>query len=163
MIKKSTLKKNDFVTFCIIFLATLLISRISIPIINTSGLMPDYFLALFISLIALRYMNMNIYILFFLGLLIDLLVGELIGQYGLILIIIYFTNFVLSKYFLFKSQSMIILQHFILTTIGLIILLISSLSYELSVNINIFMMKWIVTYLVCLLYSRLIQFLSNKI
>ena len=125
--------------------------------------MPDYFLALFISLIALRYMNMNIYILFFLGLLIDLLVGELIGQYGLVLIVIYFTNFLLNKYFLFKSQVMLASQHLILTTIGLIILLISSLSYELSVNINIFMMKWIVTYLVCLLYSRLIQFLSNKI
>lgn len=125
--------------------------------------MPDYFLALFISLIALRYMNMNIYILFFLGLCIDLLAGELIGQYGLVLIVIYFTNFLLNKYFLFKSQVMLASQHLILTTIGLIILLISSLSYELSVNINIFMMKWIVTYLVCLLYSRLIQFLSNKI
>ena len=71
--------------------------------------MPDYFLALFIPLIATRFMKMNIYILFFLGLIIDLLVGELIGQYGLILITIYFTNFVLNKYLLFKSLIMRVL------------------------------------------------------
>ena len=92
MIKKNTYKRSDAIVFCILFLITLLLSRINFPLIGTDGIMPDYFLALFVSLIATRLMKMNIYILFLLGLLIDLLAGELIGQYGLVLIIIYFVN-----------------------------------------------------------------------
>ena len=129
MIEKNNVKRSELLTLCIIFLITLLISKINIPVINTSGNMPDYFLALFVCLIASRFMNMNIYILFLLGLIVDLLVGELMGQYGLIFITIYFINFLLSKYFLFKTSIMLALQHLTLTTIGLIIFLISSLSY----------------------------------
>tara|TARA_B100000795_G_C22633410_1_gene373501 strand:- start:132 stop:623 length:492 start_codon:yes stop_codon:yes gene_type:complete len=163
MIEKNNVKRSELLTLCIIFLITLLISKINIPVINTSGHMPDYFLALFVCLIASRFMNMNIYILFLLGLIVDLLVGELMGQYGLIFITIYFINFLLSKYFLFKTSIMLALQHLTLTTIGLIIFLISSLSYELTININLFAVKWIVTCLVCLLYNKLIQLLSDKV
>ena len=161
MIKINNLKRSQLLKFCIIFFITLLIAKINIPVINTSGGMPDFFLALFVSLIASRVMN--IYILFLLGLLVDLLVGELMGQYGLIFIAIYFINFLLSKYFIFKTSIMLASQHLILTTIGLMIFLLSSLSYELAVNTNLFAIKWIVTCLVCLLYNKLIQFFSNKI
>jgi len=163
MIKKNTRKRRELPTLLIIILITLLFSRINIPVINSSGLMPDYFLALFVSLIASRFMNLNLYILFFLGLLVDLVAGELMGQYALILIIIYFINFLLSKYFIFKTPIMLASQHLILATIGLNILLISSISYDLSIDTNMFIMKWIITCLVCLLYSKLIQSLKNKI
>jgi rod shape-determining protein MreD len=162
MIKINILKKNEFLTFCILFLLTLLLSGISIPLISNAGVMPDYFLALFIPLIATRFMKMNIYILFFLGLIIDLLVGELIGQYGLILITIYFTNFVLNKYLLFKSLIMRVLQHLILTTIGIIILFTSSLSYELNINLGLFPIKLLTTFLLCIFYAKLIQSLRRK-
>ena len=163
MIKKNTFKRNEALTFCIIFFVTLLLSRINIPFITNYGFMPDYFLALFVSFVASRFMHMNIYILFLLGLLVDLLAGELMGQYALILIFIYFINFLLSKYFIFKTPVMLASQHIILATISLIILLISSISYDLSINTNMFIMKWVITCLVCLLYSKLIQFLRNKI
>ena len=157
------IKKNDSLTFCILFLITLLLSGISIPLISNFGVMPDYFLALFVSIVATRFMKMNIYILFFLGLIIDLLVGEIIGQYGLILVTIYFTNFILNKYLSFKSSAMRALQHLILVTIGVIILFISSLSYELNISLGLFPIKWFTTFLICIFYTRLIQSLKNKI
>ena len=162
MIKKNTFKRNEALTFCIIFFFFFLLSRINIPFITNYGFMPDYFLALFVSFVASRFMHMNIYILFLLGLLVDLLAGELIGQYGLIFISIYFTNFILNKYFIIKSILMRNSQYLILTTLGLIILLISSLSYELNININIFIIKWVLTYLVVLLYNQIIRNFSNE-
>ena len=163
MIKKNTYKRSDAIVFCILFLITLLLSRINFPLIGTDGIMPDYFLALFVSLIATRLMKMNIYILFLLGLLIDLLAGELIGQYGLVLIIIYFVNFILNKYFLLQTTLMQFSQNLILITIGLIMLLILSSSYELTTNVNLLGIKWIVTCLVCLLYNQIIKASRHRI
>ena len=163
MIKKNTYKRSDAIVFCILFLITLLLSRINFPLIGTDGIMPDYFLALFVSLIATRLMKMNIYILFLLGLLIDLLAGELIGQYGLVLIIIYFVNFILNKYFLLQTSLMQFSQNLILITIGLIMLLILSSSYELTTNVNLLGIKWIVTCLVCLLYNQIIKASRHRI
>jgi rod shape-determining protein MreD len=163
MIKKNTYKRSDAIVFCILFLITLLLSRINFPLIGTDGIMPDYFLALFVSLIATRLMKINIYILFLLGLLIDLLAGELIGQYGLVLIIIYFVNFILNKYFLLQTSLMQFSQNLILITIGLIMLLILSSSYELTTNVNLLGIKWIVTCLVCLLYNQIIKASRHRI
>lgn len=153
---------NRFLIGLLLFLFTLFLSHIHVPLISSIGLIPDYFLALFTVLIATRFININIYIYFLIGLIIDLLVGELIGQYGLVFIIIYFTNFLLNKSFLFKSPIMLVSQHIFLATIGLLVLLISSLSYDLSMNLNLFFMKWIVTCLACLLFHELIQHLSKK-
>ena len=162
MIKKNIFKMNRFLIGLLLFLFTLFLSYIHVPLISSIGLIPDYFLALFSALIATRFININIYIYFLIGLIIDLLVGELIGQYGLVFIIIYFTNFLLNKFFLFKSPIMLVSQHMLLISIGLLVLLISSLSYDLSMNLNLFFMKWIVTCLVCLLFHELIQHLSKK-
>jgi len=156
------IKKNRCITGFILFLFTLLISQINFPLVINSWIMPDYFLALFTALIATRFLNISIFTYFLLGLIVDVLVGQLIGQYGLVFVVIYFTSFILNKYFLFKSQIMQASQHIFLTTIGLIILLISSLSYELSLNIDLFFMKWVVTCLICLLFHKLIKHLNIK-
>ena len=106
---------------------------------------------------------MNIYILFLLGLIVDILVGSLLGQYSLIFVTIFFTNYILNKYFLLKTSVMIVSQHLILTTTGLIVFLLSSLSYELNLDVNLFAIKLVITCLICLLYQRIIQFLDEKI
>jgi len=162
MIIKKKLTRSEFITGCILFISTFFLSQINIPLIAKSGLMPDYFLALFVTFVAARFMGMNLYTLFLLGLVVDLLVGQLIGQYALIFIIIYFINFLLNKYFVFKAPVMLVAQHLILITISLIILLVSSLSYELYINMDLFVIKWIITCGVCLLYQKLIKFLINK-
>ena len=96
MIKKNYSKMNRLLISCLLFLFTLFLSHIHIPLVSSIGLIPDYFLALFTTLIATRFINMNIYIYFLIGLIIDLLAGELIGQYGLVFIIIYTASFMMS-------------------------------------------------------------------
>ena len=88
MTAKKIFKKNESVIIFTLFLLTLLLSRINIPLLESAGLMPDYFLALFVSLIASRHTNINIFILFLLGICVDLIAGKLLGQYALIFIII---------------------------------------------------------------------------
>ena len=163
MTAKKIFKKNESVIIFTLFLLTLLLSRINIPLLESAGLMPDYFLALFVSLIASCHTNINIFILFLLGICVDLIAGKLLGQYALIFIIIYFTNFILNKNFIFQTQIMLITQHLILATLGLFIFFISSLSYDLNINLTLFGIKFILTWLVCLLYQRLIQYLNNRI
>ena len=161
MIKKSTSRGKGFVISGILFLLTLFLSYSNLPLIDSPGLMPNYFIALFVSLIAFRLMN--IYILFLLGLIVDILVGSLLGQYSLTFVTIFFTNYILNKYFLLKTSVMIVSQHLILTTTGLIVFLLSSLSYELNLDVNLFSIKLVITCLICLLYQRIIQFLDEKI
>ena len=70
MIKKNIFKMNRLLISCLLFLFTLFLSHIHIPLVSSIGLIPDYFLALFTTLIATRFINMNIYIYFLIGLII---------------------------------------------------------------------------------------------
>jgi rod shape-determining protein MreD len=158
---KNNLPQNWF-KFLVIFLVTTLLTQINLPFLNDIRLIPDYFIALIIPAIIFRFKNINIFIVFILGILVDLFIGELIGQYAITFLIIYISNFVLHKFFVFKSTSQVIFLYFILLEIGFLIIGTTSISYLLqNSDINILVYKNIMTIPICFVYKLIFEKMSN--
>ena len=159
--KKNNLPQNWF-KFLVIFLVTTLLTQINLPFFNDIRLIPDYFIALIIPAIIFRFKNMNIFIVFILGILVDLFIGELIGQYAITFLIIYISNFVLHKFFVFKSTSQVIFLYFILLEIGFLVIGTTSKSYLLqNSDMNILVYKNIMTIPICFVYKFIFEKISN--
>jgi rod shape-determining protein MreD len=160
--KKNNLPQNWF-KFLVIFLVTTLLTQINLPFLNDIRLIPDYFIALIIPAIIFRFKNINIFIVFILGILVDLFIGELIGQYAITFLIIYISNFVLHKFFVFKSTSQVIFLYFILLEIGFLMIGTTSMSYQLQNNdIYILFFKNILTIPFCFVYKFIFEKMSVK-
>lgn len=162
MRKMEHLKKNELTIGAVIFLATLMLMHTSLPLISAPELMPDYCVAFSVALIASNFLNLNLLKVFILGLISDILVGDLIGQYALIFIIVYFSNFIFNKYLFFTSARMIFIQHLILLLIAELSLFMTSISYQLDKDYSLYGIKIILTLLICLVYQKLFQYLKNK-
>ena len=159
--KKNNLPQNWF-KFLVIFLVTTLLTQINLPFLNDIRLIPDYFIALIIPAIIFRFKNINIFIVFILGILVDLFIGELIGQYAITFLIIYISNFVLHKFFVFKSTSQVIFLYFILLEIGFLIIGTTSISYLLqNSDMNVLVYKNIMTIPICFVYKLIFEKMSN--
>lgn len=142
----------------IIFIMTLILCQINLPLFNDIRIIPDYFIAFIVSAIIVRLKKLNIFNIFLLGIFVDILIGELIGQYSLIFLCVFMGNFVLHKFFTFKSPSQIIFLYFILLELGFVILTTTSLSYELkNNNIDILIYKNILTIPACVVYKLLFE------
>ena len=77
---------------------------------------------------------MPTYVIFFLGILVDIFIGELLGQYILAFLIIYMGSFTLHKFFKFQSYSQIVFLYLILLELGFLVLTTTSLTYQLNNN-----------------------------
>ena len=159
--KKNNLPQNWF-KFLVIILVTMLLTQINLPFLNDIRLIPDYFIALIISAIIVGFKNINIFIVFVLGILIDMFIGELIGQYAITFLIIYISNYVLHKFFVFTSPSQVIFLYFILLEIGFLVMSVTSISYLLQNNdIYIIFYKNIMTIPLCFVYKFIFEKISN--
>ena len=145
-----------------IFLVTILLTQINLPFLNDIRLIPDYFIALIIPTIIIRFKNINIFIVFVIGILVDMFIGELIGQYAITFIIIYISNFVLHKFFVFRSTSQVIFLYFILLEIGFLVIGTTSISYLLqNSDMYILLYKNILTIPICFVYKLIFEKMSN--
>ena len=159
--KKNNLPQNWF-KFLVIILVTMLLTQINLPFLNDIRLIPDYFIALIIPAIIVGFKNINIFIVFVLGILIDIFIGELIGQYAITFLIIYISNYVLHKFFVFTSPSQVIFLYFILLEIGFLVMSVTSISYLLQNNdIYIIFYKNIMTIPLCFVYKFIFEKISS--
>ena len=90
-------KKDTYLLFFLLYL--IILSNLGTPGIEESNMMPNYFLALIISCILNKNSFLNLYKLVIIGLIVDLFVGQLLGQYGLIFINIYLAYFIMPQNF----------------------------------------------------------------
>lgn len=162
MISKNNNLPQSWLKFLAIFLVTILLSQINLPFLNDIRLIPDYFIALIIPAIILRFKNITIFIVFILGILVDLFIGELIGQYAITFLIIYISNFVLHKFFVFKSTSQVVFLYFILLEIGFLVIGTTAISYLLqNSDMYILLYKNIMTIPICFVYKLIFEKMSN--
>ena len=90
MNKKSiTERRRENYLFYILIFISLIISNIGIIFFEDSRIMPNYFIGLILAFLITNTTDLNLYKLMAFGLLIDLFVGQLLGQHSLIFIILY--------------------------------------------------------------------------
>ena len=156
------IREKNKLKYLTILLVTILLTQINFPFFNDIRIIPDYFIALTIALIIIGFKNINIFIIFLLGIFIDMFIGELIGQYAITFLVIYISNYVLHKFFVFNSFSQIIILYFILLEIGFLVMGTTSISYLLQNNdIYIIFYKNIMTIPICFVYKLIFEKMSN--
>ena len=163
MIKKLLVqkRKENYLLFSFI-LISLILSNLSLPWVESPTSMPNYFIALIVTFISLKKSSLNLYKLIIIGLGVDLLVGNLLGQYGVIFISIYALNFIINKILIIKTENQILSLAFLLILFSFLILWATSQSHNIGVSLNILFFQFILTLLIYLIFRTAINFFSKK-
>ena len=144
----------------ILFIISLFLSHLGLVGIEDSSIMPNYFIALIITFILMRLGNLNLYKLVIIGLLVDVFVGQLLGQYALIFISIYLADYTVNRVLIIKSEKQLFTLSFFLILISFFILWTSSLSYSIFIHPEIILFQIILTVIT---YSILNVFINRSI
>jgi cell shape-determining protein MreD len=163
MIKKLLVqkRKENYLLFSFI-LISLILSNLSLPWVESPTSMPNYFIALIVTFISLKKSSLNLYKLIIIGLGVDLLVGNLLGQYGVIFISIYALNFLINKILIIKTENQVLSLAFLLILFSFLILWATSQSHNIGVSLNILFFQFILTLLIYLIFRTAINFFSKK-
>ena len=154
MIQKTILeKKKERTSFIILFLTSIILSNIRILGIENSTMMPNYFIALVIVCILNKNSYCNIYILVIIGLIVDIFVGQILGQYAFIFICIYLINFLVQKILAINTALQILSLGLFLTLWSFIFLWATSLSQGLFINFNLLLIQSILTFITYLIFN----------
>ena len=161
MIKKTiTEQKKERNLLIVLSLIAIFLSYIGIPGIENSVIMPNYFIALIIPFILMKLGNLNLYKLVIIGLVVDVFVGQLLGQYAFIFISIYLADYIVNRALVIKSGKQVFTLSFFLILISFFILWISSLSYSIFTPPKIILFQIILT---AITYSILNVFINRSI
>tara|TARA_B110000037_G_scaffold38150_1_gene46937 strand:- start:13221 stop:13712 length:492 start_codon:yes stop_codon:yes gene_type:complete len=158
MIKKTTLeRRKERYLFVVLFIILIFLSNLGTPGIEESNMMPNYFIALIISCILNKNSFLNLYKLLIIGLIVDLFVGQLLGQYGLIFINIYLAYFICHKILIIKAAIQLLALNIFLTVYSFLILWATSLSYGLVIPFNLLLIQFILTIIASLIFTVLMK------
>ena len=143
--------------FIIFFIISLILSHIGIVGIEDSSIMPNYFIALIVSFILAKRARLDLFKLVIIGLIVDIFTGQLIGQYGLIFIIVYILNFSVNKILVIKYQKQIESLSIFLILFSFIILWLTSQSYNIFITPKILLLQSIFTFIAYLFFKVIIN------
>jgi len=158
MIKKTIMEqKKERTSLVILFLTSIIFSNIGIFGIENVALMPNYFIALITAFTLNKSSFLNIYILVIIGLIVDIFVGELLGQYGLIFICIYLVHFIIQKMLVIKTTLQLFSLGFFLILCSFLVLWATSLSHGLFISFNLLFIQSIFTFITYLIFNIFIK------
>ena len=143
--------------FIILFIISLFLSHLGLVGIEDSSIMPNYFIALIVSFILAKRARLDLFKLVIIGLIVDILTGQLIGQYGLIFIIVYILNFSVNKILVIKYQKQIESLSIFLILFSFIILWLTSQSYNIFITPKILLLQSIFTFIAYLFFKVIIN------
>lgn len=143
--------------FIILFIISLFLSHLGLVGIEDSSIMPNYFIALIVSFILAKRARLDLFKLVIIGLIVDIFTGQLIGQYGLIFIIIYILNFSVNKILVIKYQKQIESLSIFLILFSFIILWLTSQSYNIFITPKILLLQSIFTFIAYLFFKVIIN------
>ena len=127
MLKKShEVKLKQQKLFVGLFLVSIFLSFINLFSIININIYPEYFIALMVLTISSNLISINITKVFLIGVIVDILVGSILGQYTITFLFLYGLQVFSQKYFLMPSKAQAILLRFIFISLGIIIVTIIS-------------------------------------
>ena len=155
-------KNKEIKLFLILFIISIFLSHMGVVSIEDSTIVPNYFIALIVSFILMRKASLNLYKVLIIGLATDLLVGQLIGQYGLIFIIIFILNFLTNKMIVIQNKKQIESLSFILILISFVILWLTAKNYNMFIPLKILLLQFILTFIAYLFFKVIITKYTSK-
>ena len=155
-------KNKEIKLFLILFIISIFLSHMGVVSIEDSTIVPNYFIALIVSFILTKKASLNLYKVFIIGLATDIFVGQLIGQYGLIFIIIFILNFLTNKMIVIQNKKQIESLSFILILISFVILWLTAKNYNMFIPLKILLLQFILTFIAYLFFKVIITKYTSK-
>ena len=137
MLKKShDVKLRQQKLFVGLFLVSTFFSFINLFSFLNIYIYPEYFLALMVLTISSNLISINITKVFLMGIIVDILIGSILGQYTIAFLLLYGLQVFYRKYFLMPTRPQAILLKFLSICLGIIIVTIISQNFNPTFHIN---------------------------
>jgi len=158
MNKKSIIeKRRENYLFYILIFISLILANIGIIIFEDPRIMPNYFIGLTLAFVITDKANLNLYKLLIFGLFVDLFSGQVLGQHGLIFIIIYLLYFLINKILIIKTEMQSSSLSIFLILISFIIIWLTSQSHDIFRPTNLLIVQGILTFFAYLIFKTVIN------
>ena len=137
MLKKShEVKIKQQELFVGLFLVSIFLSFINLFSFININIYPEYFIALMVLTISSNLISINIAKVFLAGVIVDILIGSILGEYTIAFLLLYGLQIFSQKYFLMPTRAQAILLRFLSICFGLIIVTIISQNFNPIFNTN---------------------------
>ena len=137
MLKKShDVKIKQQKLFVGLFIVSIFFSFINLFSFLNINIYPEYFVALMVLTISSNLISINIAKVFLVGVIVDILIGSILGQYTIAFLLLYGLQVFYQKNFLMPTRPQAILLRFLSICFGLIIVTIISQNFNPIFNTN---------------------------
>lgn len=144
MIKKNyVIKLRQRKLFFILFLFCIIFSFFNIFEFLNFSFYPEYFIALMVLTISSNMIEVSSSKIFIIGILVDILIGSILGQYTLAFLLIYSLQILSQKYFM-PSKIQTIFLRFLSVGLGVIIVSIISQKFNPNFSTNISLLNHLI-------------------
>jgi len=144
MIKKNyDIKLKQRKLFFILFLFCIIFSFFNLFEFLNFSFYPEYFIALMVLTISSNMIEVSTSKIFIIGILVDILIGSILGQYTLAFLLIYSLQILSQKYFM-PSKIQTIFLRFLSVGLGVIIVSIISQKFNPNFSTNISLLNHLI-------------------
>ena len=144
MIKKNyVIKLRQRKLFFILFLFCIIFSFFNLFEFLNFSFYPEYFIALMVLTISSNMIEVSTSKIFIIGILVDILIGSILGQYTLAFLLIYSLQILSQKYFM-PSKIQTIFLRFLSVSLGVIIVSIISQKFNPNFSTNISLLNHLI-------------------
>jgi cell shape-determining protein MreD len=127
-----------------LFLVSTFFSFINLFSFLNTNIYPEYFLALIVLTISSNLILISITKVFLMGVIVDILIGSILGQYAIVFLLLYGLQVFSQKYFLMPSRPQVILLQFLSICFGIIILTVISQNFNPTFHTNGSLLNYLV-------------------
>ena len=137
MLKKShDVKLRQKKLFAGLFLVSIFFSFINLFSFLDINIYPEYFLALIVLTISSNLISISITKVFLMGIIVDILIGSILGQYTIAFLLLYGLQVFSLKYFSMPTRPQAILLKFLSICLGIILVTIISQNFNPTFHSN---------------------------
>ena len=137
MLKKShEVKIRQQKLFVGLFLVSIFFSFINLFSFLNINIYPEYFVALMVITVSSNLISVSLTKVFLIGIIVDILIGSILGQYTITFLLLYGLQVFSQKYFLMPTRPQAILLRFLSICLGIIIVTIISQNLNPTFHTN---------------------------
>ena len=137
MLKKShDVKIRQQKLFVGLFLVSIFFSFINLFSFLNINIYPEYFVALMVLTVSSNLITISITKVFLVGVIVDILIGSILGQYTITFLLLYGLQIFSQKYFSMPTRPQAILLKFLSICLGIIIVTMISQNFNTTFSTN---------------------------
>ena len=145
MLKKShDVKIRQQKLFVGLFLVSIFFSFINLFSFLNINIYPEYFVALMVLTVSSNLITINITKVFLVGVIVDILIGSILGQYTTAFLFLYGLQIFSQKYFLMPTRPQAILLKFLSICLGIIIVTMISQNFNPTFHTNESLLNYLI-------------------